>query len=130
MPCLAALSRRSTTPGSSTAAAQEFWGKLYGESSLKVFVAGNTGNQIGGWFQKEINALSDFQGLKTRVPGLGAEVNDRLDGTAVNLPGGEILPALHSRVIDATEWVGPWNDLAFGFYNTTKNYYGPGFHKL
>jgi TRAP-type mannitol/chloroaromatic compound transport system substrate-binding protein len=84
---------------------------------------------MGGWFQKEINALSDFQGLKMRIPGLGAEIINRLGGTAVNLPASEIMPALRSRVIDAAEWVGPWNDLAFGLYKITKNYYSPGFHE-
>ena len=86
---------------------QELWDELYGEFGLKALIAGNTGTQMGGWFQKEINALSDFLGLKMRIPGLGAEVINRLGGTAVNLPGGEIVPALQSRVIDATEWVGP-----------------------
>ena len=84
---------------------------------------------MGGWFQKEINSLSDFQDLKMRIPGLGTEVINRLGGTAANLPGGEIMPALQSPVIDATEWVGPWNDLAFSFYRITKNYYGPVFHE-
>ena len=108
---------------------QELWDELYGEFGLKASMAGNTGTQMGGWFQKEINALSDLQGLKMRIPGPGAEVINRPGGTAVNLPGGEIMPALQSRVIDATEWAGPWNDLAFGFYKITKNYYGPGFHE-
>ena len=108
---------------------QELWDELYGEFGLKAFLAGNTGTQMGGWFQKDINAIEDFQGLKMRIPGLGAEVINRLGGTAVNLPGGEIMPALQSGVIDAAEWVGPWNDLAFGFYKITKNYYGPGFHE-
>lgn len=108
---------------------QELWDELYAEFGLKAFLAGNTGTQMGGWFQKEINSVDDFQGLKMRIPGLGAEVINRLGGTAVNLPGGEIMPALQSGVIDATEWVGPWNDLAFGFYKITRNYYGPGFHE-
>ncbi len=108
---------------------QELWDKLYAEFGLKAFLAGNSGTQMGGWFQKDINSIEDFQGLKMRIPGLGAEVINRLGGTAVNLPGGEIMPALQSGVIDATEWVGPWNDLAFGFYKITKNYYGPGFHE-
>ena len=108
---------------------QELWDELYAEFGLKAFLAGNSGTQMGGWFQKEINSIEDFQGLKMRIPGLGAEVINRLGATAVNLPGGEIMPALQSGVIDATEWVGPWNDLAFGFYKITKNYYGPGFHE-
>ena len=64
-----------------------------------------------------------------RIPGLAAEVLNRMGGTAVLLPGGEIMPSLQSGAIDATEWVGPWNDLAFGFHKITKFYYGPGFHE-
>ncbi len=108
---------------------QALWDELYAEFGLKAFLAGGTGVQMGGWFQKEINSLDDLQGLKMRIPGLGAEVINRLGGTAVNMPGGEIMPALQSGVIDATEWVGPWNDLAFGFYKIAKYYYGPGFHE-
>ena len=105
------------------------WDELYAEFGLKPFVVGATGTQMGGWFQKEINSLDDFRGLKMRIPGLGAEVINRLGATAVNMPGGEIMPALQSGVIDATEWVGPWNDLAFGFHKIAKYYYGPGFHE-
>lgn len=84
---------------------------------------------MGGWFNKEINSLDDFKGLKMRMPGLGGEVLRRVGASAVSLPGGEIFPALQSGTIDATEWVGPWNDLAFGFYKITKYYYWPGFHE-
>ncbi|MYB76101.1 MAG: hypothetical protein F4X83_03195 [Chloroflexi bacterium] len=108
---------------------QDHWDEFYGEFGLKAFVAGNSEIQLGGCFQKEISALSDFQDLKMRRPGLRAEVINRLGGTAVNLPGGEIMPALQSRIIDATECVGSGNDLAFGFYKVTKNYYGPDFHE-
>lgn len=108
---------------------QALWDELYADFGLKAFLAGGTGVQMGGWFQKEINSLDDFNGLKMRIPGLGAEVINRLGATAVNMPGGEIMPALQSGVIDATEWVGPWNDLAFGFYKIAKYYYGPGFHE-
>ena len=108
---------------------QALWDELYGGFNLKPFIGGATGVQMGGWFQKEIKSLEDFKGLKMRIPGLGAEVVNRLGATAVNMPGGEIMPALQSGVIDATEWVGPWNDLAFGFYKIAKFYYGPGFHE-
>jgi len=64
-----------------------------------------------------------------RMPGLGGEVLRRVGAAAVSLPGGEIFPALQAGTIDATEWVGPWNDLAFGFYKVTKYYYWPGFHE-
>ncbi|MDX5362254.1 MAG: TRAP transporter substrate-binding protein [Alphaproteobacteria bacterium] len=97
--------------------------------NMKHFSAGNTGSQMGGWFAKEINTLEDLKGLKIRMPGFGGEVMRRLGATAVNLPGGEIFPSLQSGAIDATEWVGPWNDLAFGFYKVVKYYYYPGFHE-
>jgi TRAP-type mannitol/chloroaromatic compound transport system substrate-binding protein len=108
---------------------QALWDELYGEFDVKGFLGGNTGVQMGGWFNKEIKSLNDFKGLKMRMPGLGAEVINRMGATAVSLPGGEIMPALQSGAIDATEWVGPWNDLAFGFYKVANNYYGPGFHE-
>ena len=108
---------------------QELWDELYSEFNLKGFLGGNSGVQMGGWFKKEINSLEDFKGLKMRMPGLGAEVINRMGATAIALPGGEIMPALESGAIDATEWVGPYNDLAFGFYQAAKFYYGPGFHE-
>ncbi len=108
---------------------QELWDQLYSEFGLKSFMAGNSGTQMGGWFLKKISSINDFKGLKMRIPGLAAEVLNRMGGTAVALPGGEIMPALQSGAIDATEWVGPWNDLAFGFYKITKFYYGPGIHE-
>ena len=111
------------------AGGQKLWDKLYSDFGLKPFMGGNSGTQMGGWFLKEINSIEDFKGLKMRIPGLAAEVLNRMGGTAVALPGGEIMPSLQSGAIDATEWVGPWNDLAFGFYKITKFYYGPGFHE-
>jgi TRAP-type mannitol/chloroaromatic compound transport system substrate-binding protein len=84
---------------------------------------------MGGWFNKEINSVNDLKGLKMRMPGLGGEVLKRAGGTPVNLPGGELFTALQSGTIDATEWVGPYNDLAFGFYKAAKHYYYPGWHE-
>ena len=108
---------------------QELWDELYARFNLKGFQCGNTGVQMGGWFNKEINSMDDMKGLKIRMPGLGGEMMRRIGATAVTLPGGEIFPALQSGTIDATEWVGPWNDLAFGFYKVTKYYYWPGVHE-
>ncbi len=108
---------------------QELWDELAGEFNLKCFLAGNTGVQMGGWFNKEINSIEDYKGLKFRMPGFGGEVLRRLGAAVVNLPGGEIFPALQSGAIDGSEWVGPWNDLAFGFYKVVKNYHYPGFHE-
>ena len=111
------------------AGGQALWDELYAGFGLRAFLAGGTGVQMGGWFQREIVDLESLKGLKMRIPGLGGEVVNRLGVTAVNLPGGEIMAALQSGVIDATEWVGPWNDLAFGFHKVAKFYYGPGFHE-
>ncbi len=108
---------------------QELWDELSAGFNIKPLLAGNTGVQMGGWFNKEINSLEDLKGLKMRIPGLGGEVLRQLGATAIALPGGEIFPSLQSGAIDATEWVGPWNDLAFGFYKVTKFYYYPGFHE-
>lgn len=84
---------------------------------------------MAGWFNKEINSLADLQGMKMRIPGLGGEVFQRAGGTAVNLPGGEIFTSLQTGVIDATEWVGPYNDLSFGLYQVAKYYYYPGWQE-
>lgn len=108
---------------------QELWDEVCADFNVKPFPRASTGVQMGGWFKKEINTLDDFQGLKFRMPGLGGEVLRRLGAAVVNLPGGEIFPALQAGTIDGTEWVGPWNDLAFGFYKVANFYYGPGFHE-
>ncbi len=108
---------------------QELADKVYAELGCKFFASGNTGVQAGGWFNKDINSLEDYKGLKMRIPGLGGEVVKAAGGNVVNLPGGEIPPALASGAIDATEWVGPYNDLAFGLYKSAKKYYYPGWHE-
>ncbi|MBI2382488.1 MAG: TRAP transporter substrate-binding protein [Gammaproteobacteria bacterium] len=107
----------------------ELWRELYAGFNLVPFPAGNSGTQMGGWFRKEINSLADLRGLKMRIPGLGGEVLARLGVTTVNIPGGELFTALSSGTIDATEWVGPYNDLAFGLYKAAKFYYYPGWHE-
>ena len=107
----------------------ELWEEAYAPFNLVPAPAGNTTVQMGGWFNREINSLDDLKGLKMRIPGLGGEVLKRLGGTPVNLPGGELFTALTSGTIDATEWVGPYNDLAFGLYKAAKYYYYPGFHE-
>ncbi len=108
---------------------QELWDELSGRFNIKPFLAGNTGVQMGGWFQKDINSVEDFQGLRIRMPGLGGEVMKRLGATPVTKQGGEIFQALSQGNIDASEWIGPWNDLALGFHTIVKNYYYPGIHE-
>ncbi len=105
------------------------WDKLSARFNLIAFPAGSTGHQMGGWFKKEINTLDDLKGLIMRIPGLGGDVMRELGVSPKLLAGGAIYQALQSGAIDATEWVGPWNDLAFGFYREAPYYYGPGFHE-
>jgi len=108
---------------------QDLWDELSAKFNIKPLMAGNTGVQMGGWFRKEINSLEDLKGLVIRMPGLGGEVVRRLGAAAIALPGGEIFTSLQTGAIDATEWVGPWNDTAMGFYQVAKYYYWPGFHE-
>ena len=108
---------------------QALWDELSAGFNIKPYMCGSTGVQMGGWFRNEINSVDDLKGLKFRMPGLGGEAMRKLGVNVVAMPGGEIFQALQSGAIDATEWVGPWNDLAFGFYRIAKNYYYPGFHE-
>jgi TRAP-type mannitol/chloroaromatic compound transport system substrate-binding protein len=108
---------------------QQLWDELSSGFGVKPFLAGNTGVQMGGWYKRPIDTLEDFRGLKVRMPGLGGEVLRRIGAAVQVLPGGEIFPALQQGSIDGTEWIGPWNDLAFGFYKIAKYYYYPGFHE-
>ena len=107
----------------------ELWRELYARFNLVPFAAGNTGVQMAGWFNKEINSLDDVKGMKMRIPGLGGEVFKRVGGSPVQLPGGEIFTSMQTGVIDATEWVGPYNDLAFGLHQVAKYYYYPGWQE-
>lgn len=108
---------------------QALWDEVGAEFGIKHLPGSNTGMQEGGWFKEPITSIDDFKGLKMRIPGLGGAVVKELGGTSVTLAGSEILPALQSGTIDATEWVGPWNDLAFGFYKVVKNAHYPGIHE-
>ena len=108
---------------------QELWDELAADFGIKPFAACNTGVQMGGWFKQPVTKLEDMKGLKFRMPGLGGEVLRQIGVSVVNLPGEDIFPSLQSGNIDGTEWVGPWNDLAFGFYKITKHYHWPGIHE-
>ncbi len=107
----------------------ELWRELYEPLNVIPFPAGNTGVQMAGWFNKEINSLEDLQGLKMRIPGLGGEVLKRAGGVPVSMAGSEIYTAMQTGVIDATEWVGPYNDLAMGLQDVARYYYYPGWHE-
>ena len=108
---------------------QELWDEIAGEFGLKCLTCGNTGVQMGGWFRKEINSADDLKGLKMRIPGLGGDVMAKLGASPVSLPGSQIYENLMSGAIDATEWVGPWNDSYMKFYEAAKYYYFPGMHE-
>ena len=107
----------------------EIWRELYEPFNIYPIPCGNTGTQMFGWFNKEINSLDDLKGLKMRIPGVGGEVFKRAGGNPVNIPGGELYTAMQTGTIDAVEWVGPYNDLAFGFQQVAKYYYYPGWHE-
>ena len=108
---------------------QELWDKVGAEFGVKGMLCGNTGVQMGGWFRKEINSVDDLKGLKMRMPGLGGDVLAKLGASPVSLPGGQIYENLVSGSLDATEWVGPWNDEIMKFYEAAKYYYFPGMHE-
>ena len=107
----------------------ELWKETYEPFGVVPAAAGNTMVQMAGWFNKEIKSIDDLKGLKMRIPGLGGEVLRRAGGTPVNLPGAELFSSLKSGAIDATEWVGPYNDLAKGLHKAAKYYYYPGWHE-
>ncbi len=107
----------------------ELYQEIYAPHNLVPFPMGNTGVQMGGWFNKKIESVSDLQGLKMRIPGLGGKVLAKAGGTPVLLAGGEIYTALDRGTIDATEWVGPYHDERLGLYRAAKYYYYPGWHE-
>jgi TRAP-type mannitol/chloroaromatic compound transport system substrate-binding protein len=108
---------------------QELWDELYAPHGVRSFPAGNTGLQMGGWFNRRIKSIGDYQGLKMRIPGLGGNVIERAGAKPMLVPGGEIYTNLSTGVIDATEWVGPYHDFTMGFHKAAKYYYYPGWHE-
>lgn len=107
----------------------DLWRELYADFSLFPFPCGNTGGQMGGWFNKEINSVRDLKGLKIRMPGLGGKVITKAGATSVLSPGGELYTNLERGVIDALEWIGPYHDYLMGFHKIAKYYYSPGWHE-
>jgi TRAP-type mannitol/chloroaromatic compound transport system substrate-binding protein len=105
------------------------WREAYAGFNLIPMAGGNTGVQMAGWFNKEINSVEDLKGLKMRIPGLAGEVFAAVGGLPVRIPGGELYTSLQTGVIDAVEWVGPYNDLALGLHEVAKYYYYPGWHE-
>ncbi len=107
----------------------KLWEEVYSKFNLIPRPAGNTGVQMGGWFNKKIENMSDFKGLKMRIPGLGGKVIGKAGAAVTLLPAGEIYTSLERGVIDATEWIGPFHDIRMGFYKVAKYYYAPGWHE-
>lgn len=107
----------------------ELWREVYKPFHVVPFPLGNTGVQMGGWFNKKINSLDDIKGLKMRIPGLGGKVFAKAGGNPVLLAGSEVYTALERNTIDATEWIGPFHDQRLGLYRAAEHYYYPGWHE-
>jgi len=107
----------------------ELWRELYEPFNLIPVRGGNSGTQMFGWFNREINSLQDLQGLKMRIPGLGGEVFSRVGGTPVTMQVSDVFTALQTGALDATEWISPYNDLAAGYHTVADYYYYPGWHE-
>ncbi|WP_416064711.1 TRAP transporter substrate-binding protein [Rhizobium sp. ZK1] len=101
--------------------------EFYATQGIYGLPAGNTGVQMGGWFRKEINTLDDLKGVKMRIAGLAGKVLEKLGVIPQQIAGGDIYPALEKGTIDASEWVGPYDDLKLGLHKVAKYYYYPGF---
>lgn len=109
--------------------ALELWHEYYDQFGLIAFPTGQTGVQMAGWFNKEINSIADLRGLKMRIPGLGGEVMQRAGVIQVTVPAAEIFTSLQTGVIDAAEWIGPYNDVSLGLHKAARYYYYPGWHE-
>ncbi|MFQ5759981.1 MAG: TRAP transporter substrate-binding protein [Acidiferrobacterales bacterium] len=107
----------------------ELWNEIYNDFGVIGMPAGNSGVQMTGWFKKPVNSLSDFKGLKMRIPGLGGKIYKEIGVNVKLLGGGEIFPALERGVVDAAEWVGPLQDRRLGLHKAAKNYYNTGWHE-
>lgn len=107
----------------------ELWRELYAPFGVIPFAGGSTGVQMAGWFNRELKTAADLQGLKMRIPGLAGEVFNASGGTAVRIAGGEVYTSMQTGVIDAVEWVGPYNDRTLGLNQVADYYYYPGWHE-
>ena len=106
----------------------ELMQKAYKKHKVLSFPGGNTGNQMGGWFRKEINSLDDLKGLKMRIPGFAGEVMAKLGLAVTNIAPGELYTSLERGALDALEWVGPGMDIKMGFHKIAPYYY-TGWHE-
>lgn len=99
---------------------------LFSDFNIVNFPGGNTGAQMGGWFNRPVESEADLAGIRMRIPAVGGEVMARLGVNVQLISGGEIYSALDRGAIDATEWVGPYDDEKLGFSKIANYYYYPG----
>jgi len=120
------LTARQQTAWLEQAGGRDLLRAVYADFGVRNYSCGNTGAQMGGWFREQVATAADLKGLRMRIPGLGGKAMDRLGVSVQSLAAGDIYPALERGAIDATEWVGPYDDEKLGFYEIAKNYYYPG----
>ncbi|MFQ5697613.1 MAG: TRAP transporter substrate-binding protein [Myxococcota bacterium] len=120
------LTSRQQTAWLEEGGGRELMAPVFADFGVVAIPGGNTGTQMGGWFNRAIDTPDDIRGLKMRIPGLGGEVMSRLGATVQVIAGGDIYPALERGAIDATEWIGPYDDEKLGFHKVAKLYYYPG----
>lgn len=100
---------------------------FYANYNIKSRSAGNTGTQMGGWYRKEIKTVADLKGLKMRLGGgLFGEAMQKLGVVAQNMAAGDVYQALEKGTLDATEFVGPYDDEKLGLNKVAPYYYYPG----
>jgi len=107
----------------------KLWEETYSAFGLVPRSGISIAPQMAGWFRRKINTVADFKGLKMRIPGLGGQVMGKLGANVVLIAGGDIFAALERGVIDASEWIGPYDDLKLGLQKTARYYYYPGWHE-
>jgi TRAP-type mannitol/chloroaromatic compound transport system substrate-binding protein len=107
----------------------KLWEEAYGPFNLVPRPGPAIAPQMAGWFRRKINTIADFKGLKMRIPGLGGKVVTKVGATAVLTPAADIYASLERGVIDASEWIGPHDDMKLGLHTTARYYYYPGWHE-
>lgn len=104
----------------------KLWEKAYEPFNLTPRLLGSTGGRMGGWFNKKIEKINDFNGLRIRMPGVGGNILSKFGSGIVSLSGGEVFSALRSGKVDAVDWGGPYLDLNLGLNKVARYYYYPG----
>lgn len=106
---------------------KELLRELFGKYNIVNFLGGNSNTQMGGWFRKEVKTLEDLKGLKFRIPGFGGEILARIGVIPQSIAASDVYSALERGTIDATEFIGPYDDEKLGFQEVAPYYYVPGF---